>query len=194
MRTVKSPGFSNTGSLYASSLKGQCHEIFCFRFFSWIIFPQVPEKNIRVISIFFLNSRRYLQVKVHHRLQWLRRLICHRYRWCCWYQWQICYCCQRNRHIMGTISDCWHLKVKLKKKIYLYVSQLPKGVPKKVTKTFLMDDFFQLPPVSTTRVVHLELWISPRIFEKIRNGPNGILRGLGETDSWKKPEVSWLCP
>jgi hypothetical protein len=36
--------------------------------------------------------------------------------------------------------------------------------------------------------------ISPK---KIRNGPNGILRGLGETDSWKKPEaqkISWHCP
>jgi hypothetical protein len=48
-----------------------------------------------------------------------------------------------------------------------------------------------LPPVSTTQakpvslipVVHLYLRISPRIFEKIRNGPNGILWGWGETDS-----------
>jgi hypothetical protein len=32
-------------------------------------------------------------------------------------------------------------------------------------------------------MVHLELRISPRIFEKNRNSPNGILRGLGETDS-----------
>jgi hypothetical protein len=40
-----------------------------------------------------------------------------------------------------------------------------------------------LPPVSTTPVVHLDLRISPRIFEKIRNGPNGILWSLGETDS-----------
>jgi len=31
-------------------------------------------------------------------------------------------------------------------------------------------------------VVNLELRISPRIFEKIRNSPNGILRGLGETN------------
>jgi hypothetical protein len=31
--------------------------------------------------------------------------------------------------------------------------------------------------------INLELRISPRIFEKIRNGPNGILRGFGETDS-----------
>jgi hypothetical protein len=37
--------------------------------------------------------------------------------------------------------------------------------------------------VSLIPVVNLELRISPRIFEKIRNGPHGILRGLGETDS-----------
>jgi hypothetical protein len=48
-----------------------------------------------------------------------------------------------------------------------------------------------LPPMSTTPVVHLELRISPRICEKIRNGPNGILRGLGETDS-EKTEVENL--
>jgi hypothetical protein len=47
----------------------------------------------------------------------------------------------------------------------------------------------KLPQVSTTNaanfplVVHLQLLISPRIFEKIRYGPNEILRGLGETDS-----------
>jgi hypothetical protein len=40
-----------------------------------------------------------------------------------------------------------------------------------------------LPPVSLIPVVHLDLRISPRIFEKIRNGHNGILWGWGETDS-----------
>jgi hypothetical protein len=35
-----------------------------------------------------------------------------------------------------------------------------------------------LPPV-----VHHELRIFPQNFEKIQYGPNGILRGLGETDS-----------
>ena len=40
-----------------------------------------------------------------------------------------------------------------------------------------------LPPVSLTPVVHLDLQISPRIFEKIRNDPNVIIRGLGEGDS-----------
>ena len=39
-----------------------------------------------------------------------------------------------------------------------------------------------LPPVSVTPVVNLELGISPRLLEKIRNGPNGILWGWGETD------------
>ncbi len=34
--------------------------------------------------------------------------------------------------------------------------------------------------------------ISPRILEKIQNGPTGILGGLGDTDSWKKPEVENL--
>ncbi len=50
-------------------LKGQCHEIFCCWFFSWISFPPAPEYPIRIVSNFFENSRRYLQVKVHHRYQ-----------------------------------------------------------------------------------------------------------------------------
>ncbi len=40
-----------------------------------------------------------------------------------------------------------------------------------------------LPPLSLTPVVNLDLRISPRIFEKIRNDPNVIFRGLGEGDS-----------
>jgi hypothetical protein len=41
----------------------------------------------------------------------------------------------------------------------------------------MIEDFLHLPPVST--VANLELRISPQIFEKTRNVPNGILRGLG---------------
>jgi hypothetical protein len=40
-----------------------------------------------------------------------------------------------------------------------------------------------LPPVSLTPVVHLDLRISPRIFEKIRNDPSVIIRDLREGDS-----------
>ncbi len=65
----------------------------------------------------------------------------------------------------------------------------------------------KLPPVSTTPAANLrqvslitamllDLRISPRIFEKIWNGPFGILWGWGETDSWKnqKQKISWHCP
>jgi hypothetical protein len=44
----------------------------------------------------------------------------------------------------------------------------------------MIEDFFHLPLVSTTPVVHLELRISPRIFEKIRNGPNGYSGARGK--------------
>ncbi len=47
-------------------LKGQCHEIFCFLFFSWISFPQAPDHTIRAVSNFFESSRRYSQLKVCH--------------------------------------------------------------------------------------------------------------------------------
>jgi hypothetical protein len=37
----------------ATLLKGQCHEICCFWFFSWISFPPSPEYLIRTVSNFF---------------------------------------------------------------------------------------------------------------------------------------------
>ncbi len=93
---------------------------------------------------------------------------------------------------MGTISGCRHMKVNLKAKIYVFVSSTTQRWPNKIIKIFLIEDFFHLPPVSA----NLELRISPRIFEKIWNGLKGILRGWGETDSWKEPEakISWHCP
>jgi hypothetical protein len=85
---------------------------------------------------------------------------------------------------MGTISGCSHLKLNLKgAKIYMVymLTLLPtQRCPNKIIKSFQFEDFCYLPPVSATPVVHLELRISPRIFEKIRNGSVGILRVLGE--------------
>jgi hypothetical protein len=77
-----------------------------------------------------------------------------------------------------------------------YAISTTQRCPKEIMKTFLIEDFFHLPPVSTIPVVHLELRISPQIFEKIRNGPYGIIRGLGETDLCRKPKAknSWHCP
>jgi hypothetical protein len=84
---------------------------------------------------------------------------------------------------MGTISGCRYLKVNLKTKIYIYVKSTIQRCPNKIIKICLIEDFFHLPPVSATPVVNLELQISPRIFEKIRNGPNRTLWGWGESDS-----------
>ncbi len=44
--------------LLLASLKGQCHEIFRFWFFSSISFPPAPEYPIRTVSNFFENSRK----------------------------------------------------------------------------------------------------------------------------------------
>ena len=84
---------------------------------------------------------------------------------------------------MGLISGCRYLKVNLKAKMYICVNSTIQRCPNKIIKIFLIEDFFHLPPVSTTPVVNLELRISRRIFEKIRNGPNGILWGWGETEA-----------
>ncbi len=78
-------------------LKGQCHEFFCFWFFSRVSFPPAQEYPIKTVSIFFKNSRRYSLVKVHHWYQQHRWQIrgCQRHR--CRYQRhrrQICYRCQ----------------------------------------------------------------------------------------------------
>jgi hypothetical protein len=60
------------------------------------------------------------------------------------------------------------------------------------TGTNFLTPVANLPPVSLIPVVHLDLRLSRRIFEKIRNGPNPILWGWGEADSSKKPEAKNL--
>jgi hypothetical protein len=184
-----------------------------FRFFSWITFPQAPEITLGSFQ-FFSKIRGDIRKSrcttgvidtgindtggkfCHQRCQRYRRHICHR----ChhpWHRQQICYRCYWHRwQIMGTISGCRHHKVNLKAKIYIYVDSCTQRCSNKIIKIFLIEDFFHLPPVSTTPLVHFELRISPRIFEKIWNSPNGTLRGLGETDSWKnqKSKISWQYP
>jgi hypothetical protein len=56
--------------------------------------------------------------------------------------------------------------------------------------------FFLFAPLLLTPVANLMLRISPQIFEKIWNSSNGIIRGLGETDSWKnqKQKILWHYP
>ncbi len=60
----------------------------------------------------------------------------------------------------------------------------------------MSEDFLHLPLVSLTPVANLELQISPRIFEKIWNGPIGILRAWGKLihEKNQKSKISWHCP
>ncbi len=109
---------------------------FLLQVFPWIIFPQAPKNNIRVIQIFS---------KIHGDIRKWRcttgindtsgkfgtsindtgSKFFHPNHRCCWYWQQICHQWQWHRwQIMGTISDCWHLKVNLKEKIYLYVNSI----------------------------------------------------------------------
>jgi hypothetical protein len=52
-------------------------------------------------------------------------------------------------------------------------------------KIFPFSKFFFL--------INLYFRISPRIFEKIRFGSDGLLRGPGETDSWKNLKLKISC-
>ncbi len=170
-------------------LKGQCHEIFCFWFFSWISFPLAPEYSIKTVSNFFENSRRYSQLKVCHR--------CH------WHRWQIekifnqknfnnfvwsplgsrgniniNFCLQ----VHFQVSAAWYCSHYLPPVSLTPVANLP---PVSTTQGELVAKFAagvvytggkfaagvidtggNLPPVSLTPVVHLDLRISLRIFEK----------------------------
>ncbi len=135
---------------------------FLLQVFSWMDFPQAPENNVRVISIFFENSQRYSQVKVHRRCQRKRWQICHQcHRWQIAasindtggkfatgindtggkFSHQFLLCCWHRWQIMGTLSGCIHLKVNLKEKIYIYVNSTNQKCPNKIIKIFLLEDF-----------------------------------------------------
>jgi hypothetical protein len=73
--------------------------------------------------------------------------------------------------------------------LYMNVNSYPEASQTKCEKT---QNFSPLSLVSLTPVIALYFRISPRIFVRIRNGPNGTLRGPGETNSRKKPEVENL--
>ncbi len=171
------------------ALKGQCHEIFCFWFFSWISFPQAPEYTIRAVSIFFENSRRYSQLNVDHRCQRHRWQNCHR---CQWYRRQICRLCQRHRwQTIGLISGCRYLKVNLNAKMYTCVNSTIQRCPNKIIKNFLIEDFSQLPPVSTLSCEYLREF--SKNFETVLMGYSGAGGKLIDEKNQKR-KISWHCP
>ncbi len=152
------------------------------------------------ISNFFENSRIYSRLKVHH--------------WCHWHQWQMEKIIKQknfNNFVCAPLGSRVNININFAFKFTLRCQQ-PDIVPIICHRCQQhKQNWWQnlppvslipvanlppvslilaaiLPPVSLTPVVHLDLRISPRIFEKIRNDPNVISRGLGEGDSWKKPE------
>jgi hypothetical protein len=72
--------------IFVLLFKGTVSQDFLLLVFLMISFPPTTKYCIRTVSNFFVNSRRYSQVKVHHRYQRHRWQICHRYQNCCRYQ------------------------------------------------------------------------------------------------------------
>ncbi len=60
------------------------------------------------------------------------------------------------------------------------------GTRKCFYKTILVDS-----AVATTPVCRLRIWITPSIFDKIRNPFQTSLTGPGEIVLWKKGDISW---
>jgi hypothetical protein len=150
-------------------LKWQCHTIFCF-IFSINNLPSLWKKGIRLIS----NFSNICGDICESMYQWYRRQICQR---CQQHLWQI----------METMPDCWHLKVNLKEKIYLYANS--------TTQNFY-GWRFHLLPVTMTLVLHLELRTSLQIFETIWNNPKIYSRDWEKLIYEKdlKSKISWHCP
>ncbi len=141
--------------------------------FSWISFSQAPEYTSRAVSNFFENSRRYCQLKDD------------RYRW----QMKKIFNQKNFNNFVGTPLD---------NRVNIYINFCLQ-VHFKVSAAWYCSHC--LPPVSTTLVklvslirVHGASWLAiiSANFEKIWNGPNWILWGWRETDSWKKPEAKNL--
>ncbi len=143
--------------------------LFCFRFFSWIIFPQAHENNSWVISNFFENSRRYSQVKVCHRYQWHQQQILTRVL-------LVLLIPVANLPAVSTTpvanngnnryQTADNLKWTWRKNIIYSICSLYYPKSKRNNENFSDWRVFHLPPMSLTPV-RLELRISPRIFEKI---------------------------
>ncbi len=90
------------------------------------------------------------------------------------------------------MGQCQAAKVNLKAKIYLhtvYVNSSTQRCPNKIIKTFLIEDFFQLPPVSLTLVVCLEL----RISLQIKKNERALMQYSGAWGKLKS-KISWPFP
>ncbi len=134
----------------------------CFWFFSWISFPPAPEYCIRTFQIFSKSRRDICKSRCTTGINDTSGKFFHQFPYCCWYRWQICRRWQIATDINDTsgkfatsvnntgckqweqLSNCWQLKMNLKKKMYLYVNSTTQRCPKEILKIFLIEDFFHL--------------------------------------------------
>ena len=179
-----------------------------------LVSPQAPEYTIWAVSNFFKNLRRYSQLNVDHRYQRHRQQIlppvslvllipvtnlppattipaanllpvsttpvanCH---WCQRHRWQT----------MVLISGCRYLKVNLNAKMYTCVNSTIQRCPNKIIKNFLIEDFSQLPPVSTLSCEYLREF--SKNFETVLMGYSGAGGKLIHEKN-QKQKISWHCP
>ncbi len=76
----------------------------------------------------------------------------------------------------------------LKENVYIYFNSTTQRCPNKIIKTFEIEDFFYLPPVSLTLAV-LELRISPWIFGKMWKslwGTQGLTGNWFMKNTWSR--------
>ncbi len=104
---------------------------------------------------------------------WHRQQICRRYHW---HRLQICHRYQQHRqNSVLNLTPVWLIPVAICHRCCWYRQQFCRRCHQCCWHRWctLTDEYLQ-------------------IFEKIRNGPNGILWGWAETDPWKKPEAKSL--
>ncbi len=80
--------------------------------------------------------------------------------------------------------------------IYIYVNSTIQRCPNKIIKLFLIEDFFHLPPKSTTPVINLEQRISPRFSKKFEAALTVYSGAWGKLihEKNQKSKISWHCP
>jgi hypothetical protein len=89
-------------------------------------------------------------------------------------------------------SECWYLKVNLKEKSVLYVNSTTQRCKKNYWNFSDWRFFPFATDVNDTGGAPWAANISTNIAKKNRKCPKCILRGLGETYSWKNPEIENL--
>ncbi len=155
----------------ARAVSGQCHEIFDFWFFSWISFPQAPEYTKRAVSNFF---KKFAEI----------------------------FAAQGTPPVLLTpVENLPPVSTTLAKLMAKFAAGVVDINGKFATSVVDTGDNFAVGVVDiggkfATRVFDTggAPWLAnfSENFRKNRNGPNGILLGWGETDSWKKTEAKNL--